>query len=191
MTRTIDHPQRAIARSLPGRMLNVSDESVIQEVAMKSRALIGLLVVGLVVGFLVVPASPLMPGVMDTVESSSASVPGSGGGLRIPITGTRRRTIRPLSCSRSRRYTCSRRLRLLQRPLVTGITARAPETTTHRFRAVRNRGCGCPRETRDGTTDCSADRGLSSPDRLRDSADGTERARAARHREELRAVSGR
>ena len=39
-------------------MLNMSDESVIQEVAMKSRALIGLLVVGLVVGFVVVPASP-------------------------------------------------------------------------------------------------------------------------------------
>ena len=39
-------------------MINVSDESMIQEVAMKSRALIGLLVVGLVVGFLVVPVSP-------------------------------------------------------------------------------------------------------------------------------------
>ena len=81
---------------------------------MKSRVLIGLLVVGVVVGFLVVPASPAYAWSHGHGRVFIGVGPGFCWGLRIPITGTRRRTIRRLSCSR--RYTCSRRLRLLQPP---------------------------------------------------------------------------
>src|SRR6266498_2948952 len=133
-----------------------------------------------------------MPGITDTAESSSGSGSGlvSGGALLTPITGTRRPTTRPLSCS-SHRYTCSRRLHLLRRRRQTGTTARAPNDIIRRFRVALSHGFGSPRGTRDGKKGCPAARRVLSADGLRDGADGTERPGPPGHSEELRAVPDR